>query len=250
MTSICVCAQNVIPNSGFEVWVSADSAQSWVFPSGWQQNSKRTLRTQTAYQGNFGVSLKQNDWEGKNTDSLFIRMGFKGRPEGLKGFLKLERPCRIMMRLEGQDSLGNPITIALADTIWPAINLSWSEFSLPFRYIHSESAVRIWLSFSAVPAMGDTLHSVFLDQLSFFKGVTALENITDNSIKIFPNPSHGIVNMPSGLIGETVEIYQINGQIVDEIPISNDLLNLLHLKKGLYILRFPFHQIYTKLILE
>ena len=100
---------------------------------------------------------------------------------------------------------------------------------------------------------GDNISSVdvMLDNVDFVQNyydthdldcnywpVSVANIIDENSIKIYPNPSHGSFTVEGETI-ENITVFNVNGQVVKEIQNTklNSLINITNLDKGFYIIK-------------
>jgi hypothetical protein len=59
--------------------------------------------------------------------------------------------------------------------------------------------------------------------------------------QIYPNPSSGIINLKSELVGERlVRVYNTSGQIVTQLRTSSNQIDLSHMSAGLYFIEYSF----------
>jgi len=65
------------------------------------------------------------------------------------------------------------------------------------------------------------------------------ENIIQQTIKLYPNPSNGLFIVESKLIGKSYSITDLNGKVVEEGIINNTLMeiNLNSESSGVYFFR-------------
>lgn len=80
----------------------------------------------------------------------------------------------------------------------------------------------------------------FVKEKSYFYHYSSTSGIgqtLNSDLKIFPNPSDGIVNI-SGIIGtRDIKIYTINGRLLDSYTTDSDQINIHHLSPGVFILQ-------------
>lgn len=217
--------QNVIPNAGFEVWTPADTQSSWLFPSFWEQNHKKTLRSTESWQGLYSISISGDS---KNPDSVYTRMGFKGKPESVKGYVKSSPPltlCQFYIRLEGNDSFGNPILVAEGSGMIGSNQNQWENWRIPLIYLSEIPVVRARISLSTDPRSQDSTKMVYVDQLSFSSGLISNELTQLQSPFLFyPNPGDGLIyhnleeNFNYSIINPFGKFIQI-GQLMPKKPI-------------------------------
>lgn len=71
----------------------------------------------------------------------------------------------------------------------------------------------------------------------------------NNSVKIFPNPTKKYVNINSDELISKIEIYNLNGQLIEKIPLNNKKYLLDIKQKGIYLVSiFTNNEIITKKI--
>jgi hypothetical protein len=88
---------------------------------------------------------------------------------------------------------------------------------------------------------GEIDNGIIDDNLDFFirnQGYFSVEELEENEILIYPNPTNGVVNLV-GFAGEQqFRVFNIQGQIVfDSIVREGNQIDLSYLKKGIYFYR-------------
>lgn len=71
--------------------------------------------------------------------------------------------------------------------------------------------------------------------------MTTTMSVTDNTIDtkgIYPNPARDMVYVPDELYNSSVEIFNINGQLVYSDNKLGSTINVSHLSQGMYIMKF------------
>jgi len=71
--------------------------------------------------------------------------------------------------------------------------------------------------------------------------MTTTMSVTDNTIDtfgVYPNPAHDMVYVPNELSNSSVEIFNINGQLVHSDTKLSSTMNVSHLSRGMYIMKF------------
>jgi len=90
-----------------------------------------------------------------------------------------------------------------------------------------------------------------IEYTSTYLNLNSEFNSTDNSIKVFPNPSRGIVQIDSGNDNVVeVKVYDLSGKLV--IDTNSLLLNLSDLENGVYIVKITTEEatVSKKIILQ
>ena len=123
---------------------------------------------------------------------------------------------------------------------WTGTNTNMQTYSHDLTFLSGENQVM----FRFVLASDDlvTQEGVVLDDLNI-TGVSGInEEALQKNIAIFPNPAKNLINIRwNNLSVDKIEIYNITGQKIIEKNILNDKniqINLNHLNKGLYIVKF------------
>ena len=84
-------------------------------------------------------------------------------------------------------------------------------------------------------------------------GETALDDLTNNIIEIYPNPTKESVNI-SGINNLTkISIYNLSGQKIKDFQLLNNSIDISDVSKGIYILYLVTHDgksLYRKIIKE
>ena len=72
-----------------------------------------------------------------------------------------------------------------------------------------------------------------------FTNIENLDSNSDDFLNIFPNPFNENINLNTNLVEETIEIYDLMGQLCIKTKISGyfTTINLVKLKKGIYFLK-------------
>ena len=63
-----------------------------------------------------------------------------------------------------------------------------------------------------------------------------IDNITNENLFIYPNPSRGVINFSNNLIDERIQIFSINGEKVYDRTITKNSIDL-DLQSGFYLLK-------------
>jgi hypothetical protein len=85
--------------------------------------------------------------------------------------------------------------------------------------------------------------------------MTTTMSVTDNTIDtfgVYPNPARDMLYVPNELSNSSVEIFNIQGQLVHSDTKLSSTINVSHLSRGMYIMKFQLNnkQYTQKLILE
>jgi len=81
-----------------------------------------------------------------------------------------------------------------------------------------------------IPVRLDT--SLFCDTLTIDES-----EIDENSLILYPNPTHDIVIIPNKFINSTYEVVSINGQILQQGKVISNKISLLSLNSGMYFIK-------------
>ncbi|GAB5399236.1 MAG: hypothetical protein Aureis2KO_08210 [Aureisphaera sp.] len=79
-----------------------------------------------------------------------------------------------------------------------------------------------------------------------------ITNYGRHSLKIFPNPTKGVLNIESTYRIDKIEMLSVHGQIINEYDLHEiKSIDLTHIENGLYILKiYSFNQITVRKILK
>jgi len=72
--------------------------------------------------------------------------------------------------------------------------------------------------------------------------VLSIDDVSNNSLNIYPNPASDFINLPSSLIGESYIIYDVLGKQVNEGVINSTVLQLSNISNGVYYLKVPSYK--------
>ena len=126
------------------------------------------------------------------------------------------------------------------------IDFDWRRSSNPRRYtapytqlpnLSEVTTVPVTLSKGVHTLNFYPLGNVNFDKFSFRKQPTSINKITQDAIKVYPNPADGIFQISAPTIG-TITIYDSNGKCLLEEKMNdvNHTVNLSGYAKGIYIL--------------
>lgn len=245
-----------IPNSGFETWVDANTANSW--------NSVNLLtihslqRTTDKYSGTYAAKVQTQSFLGQtipgiaslgNIDianqSVSGGIPFTSKPVSLKGYFKYT-PV-------GNDSMLIAVLLTrtlggIKDTIGggvfsvKTVVSNYTQFNMPIYYDQSiignpDTVNIILLSSAAIPfGVGSSL---FVDELVFDYS-TDIKEVQAIEYKVFPNPAQDVVNINcKNSNNNQVLIYNITGQVVynNMFYTSQFKINTSDFKEGIYFIK-------------
>lgn len=124
--------------------------------------------------------------------------------------------------------------------------IGWTQISIPISagthnitfsyekdYSTSSGSDCAWIDNVFLPGMGTMVENDIEDNLS-------IESHQKQRWQVFPNPTTGIVTLlnDSQTEGTVVQIFDVYGKLVQQIDITNHILNLSTLSNGVYILKF------------
>lgn len=257
-----------IPNAGFENWTNAGSYSN---PDGWDQlNSYTSLAgVYTCEQGTPGaVGSSYLKLTSKTVTGVGVVPGvavsgvidvttqqaksgfaYTGQPEFLTGkwqhMIFGTSQGFINVKLTKWNSTTNTrTTVANGNVVLTGMAMSWANFSIPMGYIETfapDSCIITMSASGSTPANNDYL---WVDDLTFTGNVASFQNIvSDNSIKLYPNPASELINLDLSTIIEKnvqIAIYDMIGNRVllentnSTASIAN--ISISNLAKGNYLL--------------
>lgn len=91
---------------------------------------------------------------------------------------------------------------------------------------------------------------LYIDSLAICKldYIFINENI-ENQIKIYPNPTNNFIKIQADIQDDMLEIYDINGKLVEKIKFSNEInINCTNFANGIYTIIFVKNNIISKFI--
>lgn len=110
-----------------------------------------------------------------------------------------------------------------------------------FTFTASTSSIVIYVRAPLANNNGTT--EVFYDNISLTEVETAsYDNQVKESIKIYPNPTRGAVNVSSSDQIISVGVYDLVGKQVSMSNDVSDFIDLSYLKKGVYIMKFQLQK--------
>ncbi|MBL7937231.1 MAG: T9SS type A sorting domain-containing protein, partial [Bacteroidia bacterium] len=132
-------------------------------------------------------------------------------------------------------------TVAFGASYFNAMAHSWFNNGTFLNYMSGEnpdSAIIVISSSSNVPKNGSY---IYVDNLQFVGNVVGVieNNLKENSISVFPNPSNGNVNIDFYVEPDkasTLMIYDINGKLIHEVNelSKTNSINVSQWSKGIY----------------
>lgn len=245
-----------IPNSGFETWIDANTANSW--------NSVNLLtihslqRTTDKYSGTYAAKVQTQSFLGQtipgiaslgNIDianqSVSGGIPFTSKPVSLKGYFKYTPVGNdsmliavLLTRTLGgiKDTIGGGVF-----SVKTAVS-NYTQFNMPIYYDQSiignpDTVNIILLSSAAIPfGVGSSL---FVDELVFDYS-TDIKEVQSIEYKVFPNPAQDVVNINcKNSNNNQVLIYNITGQVVynNMFNTSQFKINTSDFKEGIYFIK-------------
>jgi hypothetical protein len=100
---------------------------------------------------------------------------------------------------------------------------------------------------------GNTVQEISFARV-YTVAMTTTMSVIDNTIDtfgVYPNPARDMVYVPNELSNSSVEIFNINGQLVHSDTKLGSTMNVSHLSRGMYIMKFQLNnRQYTQKILK
>lgn len=97
----------------------------------------------------------------------------------------------------------------------------------PFSYDFTYTGGLVYLHITNLAGSVATFYATNLSQEEFLK----------NAISVYPNPVNEVLKIESsGIVLDHVNIYDINGRLIEEYQKVNSSISVGHLQKGVYIL--------------
>lgn len=240
---VCQWKAQDIPNGNFEVW---DLYNSWTLePQYWltQNNQIMTPVTQDtlSHEGEYAMNVHVlPGFEGGIQEIAHTSLAVEYIPVALTYWVKASVP-------DGYELENVAVTASFfyqglevyneMDVIYDSI-AEWEQHTILFDQIDvSVDEVRLLVSAGFVTALGggswDTWISV--DEMAFSDELAVHDqNIAPGPF--YPNPCAGILYLPSFEPGDTVQIIDSQGRMLN-MPPASQTLDLGHLAEGLYIVR-------------
>ncbi|MFM1899275.1 MAG: hypothetical protein RL577_1515 [Bacteroidota bacterium] len=70
------------------------------------------------------------------------------------------------------------------------------------------------------------------------------------AMRVYPNPSTGIVNLPKTATGYKIELWSFSGQLLAQWPVGTERLDLSNYSSGLYLLKYAGYQQQINLLIQ
>lgn len=256
-----------VPNGSFEAW---SNPNGYLVPNDWE-----TLNDMTSTAGVYTATRggTSSDYYFKLTSQNVTGMGVMpglavsgmldmGNLTALSGFPFAYRPVAFTGKWQYMGNSGNDIgyakvlltkwngTMNMRDTIGMAMQdlsgmeMSWSNFSIPFIYNSTDIPDSCIIALSASGPNPEAGSYLYVDNLSFSGIIAGVENKETTGIfKVFPNPSNQEIQIDlSGLksAAQQFEITDLAGRVVVTKESNGSLLQTISISQlaaGNYLLR-------------
>ena len=271
VTFISIVAFAQIPNNGFETWTSMGSYNN---PDGWGtlNNTTAVASVYTAVKGTPGspgtsyLKLTSKTVMTSVVNGIAVSgvldsttmlpksgFAFSQRPASFTGkwqhMIYGSSQGSVKVTLTRWDnSLGQRVTVAMANQTLSGMAMSWANFTIPFTYSdgnNPDTCIIVLKASGANPTNNDYL---WVDNLAFTGSVVGIENHKSfiTGMIVFPNPSFETINVNLNLKSSqkvSIELTDISGRIilVKDAGIiqgkSNQMLNVVDVSKGTYLVK-------------
>jgi|GEM_PF-423232 len=109
-------------------------------------------------------------------------------------------------------------------------NWTWYTVNLILNNLSGQSNVKIAFNF-----YGDDGAQVNIDNISL-SPATGIQEIDPNQVKIYPNPSNGVVNIVAAETSH-ITIYDMVGKLIDSHYVTENEMLTIHQLSGLYVVK-------------
>lgn len=266
LTAHFASAQDITPNSNFEMWTLKTSPTQYLNPDGWDQLNDETnflgiltcVQSTDAYNGAFAAKLitktvtilgVTDTANGIITTGKLITVppyGINGgvpshiRPDSIYGWIKYEPTpgdaCQIQLDLftANKDTVG----VALFQTSQTLT--AYTRFSAPVIYKTSETPDTLrWLISSSDGFNSLPNSTLYVDNIGIVYGVGISEPPLSDFVSVSPNPAGDFLNIRNEkLLQGTLQLYNTAGERVREIILNNGQMkvDVAELLPGTYLL--------------
>ncbi|MBW8051954.1 MAG: T9SS type A sorting domain-containing protein [Cytophagales bacterium] len=259
--SLCLFAQDSIPNGSFENWSIIDSNE---VPDNWQFLSGKIVKDSAGYQSNYAIKLEVYN-PGFENNSGLATTGFplNSIPSNLKGFVK----CNVMpndtVYIEFLCYSGNSL-VANGKWISTSSITTYAPFSISIDSsgITGVDSAVIMLTSGCCGSFGGASIGTELVvdelELGFYTGINEKSEREKNKLLIYPNPTTGTftlsVRTRQSAVNNKLQIYiyDILGELVylTEITDVNSEIKIPKMSKGIYFVKVNNeHNQYVKKII-
>ncbi len=263
---ISVLGNAQIPNNGFENWTNTNGYQT---PDNWDNLNQVTdnssiytcIKGTPGYSGAFYLFLSSKTIAGKGVvpgvavcgiiDTVTYKpksgFPFSARPQYLSSYIQYmpydpsdSSSIKVLLTKWNQVLLKRD-TIAFGESYFNAMAHSWFNNGTFLNYMsgdNPDSAIIVISSSGRVPKNGSY---IYVDDLQFNGSVIGIDenNLNENNITVFPNPSSAIVTVNIDTktdIALKLVVYDFKGKVVyEEILLNkNHSINTVNWSKGVY----------------
>jgi len=266
---ITVTTYAQIPNSGFETWVNIGSYET---PSSWDNLNQTTynsgiytcIKGTPGYSGTFYLFLSSKTIAGKGVVPGIATCGildtvtykpksgfpFSNRPQYLSYYVQYmpsdpaDSSSIKVLLTKWNSSLLQRDTVAFGTSYFNTMAHSWFNNGTLLNYMSGEnpdSAIIVISSSSSVPKSGSY---IYVDNLQFVGNVVGISenNLEENNISVFPNPSNGEISIYFYVEPDktsSLMIYDLNGKLINEVTevSKNVSINVSQWSKGIYTIK-------------
>jgi hypothetical protein len=252
------------PYGDFETWntVSSEEPDNWFsFNYACSPGNYSAVKTSVSYEGSWALKLKNvvmasGDTMGYITNGKFGNNGPQGgmpvtlNPNLVMGYYKYLPAgldtALVAAMLYRHNPVNDSAILLEAEMIHLPPVSTYTQFSIPIFYNGTPLADTLNITFAAGNYQGNFVgvgSELYIDKLEVnYNPVSVNENETQQDIRVFPNPSHGLLNIDMDKSPEVLlELYNENGAKVYSETLKNtstsNKLNLSGLSKGIYYLK-------------
>lgn len=127
-----------------------------------------------------------------------------------------------------------PVFLGHGDTI--NVSNEWEQYRLT-RYVTGTSSTSLGIDFVAQEAEED--YTVYIDDIEIKKvdTSTSVENNFKNRVSVYPNPASHMLYISSPEIVESIQLFNLGGQMVMDTKLVAGAVNIESLNAGIYFIR-------------
>ncbi len=265
-------AQDITPNSGFEMWTLKTVPTQYLVPDSWDQLNDETnfigiltcVQSTDAHSGTFAAKLITKAVQIgpiKDTANGIITTGhlvtvppygiYGGvpshvRPDSIYGWIKYEPTpgdsCQIQLQLfaANNDTIGEAL-YQTAQTL-----TSYTRFSAPVNYYSSDDPDTIrWMLSSSNGYAALPNSTMYVDDIGIVYGTGIHDPPLSDFLSIAPNPAvHTLRIINDQMVNGTLIFYTSSGQRVKEWKLrgANDEIPVNDFSKGTYLVELISEQ--------
>jgi hypothetical protein len=125
----------------------------------------------------------------------------------------------------------------LTQESWVSVDIPISHFTTANSELTFNAIDQLKFDSEGTPGVF-SLGTFYIDNIYFYSGTpTALPEVSEQALKVFPNPVSDILRLQDAAEGSALEIYSSTGALVKALPVQGGAVSVADLANGIYFVK-------------